>query len=313
MLERTSEYQIVHFLHLTQSFQALERCGISVKAPYVLGQTGTDLALPPLRAPKFIEFLRRAERIVVYQDVAKDTLLEHYPELDRERIHTVLKAVELPEHGAPLPPQVEAFLDGRSFVLLPAHLRAVKGIETALQAFRALLQRGNTTVLLVAGKVLEADYAHGLKLREHHNVICAELSREQMVTAFQRASLVLNTSHVESSPNALLEALYLGRPVVARRIPGVEGLLQIASARLGLDRRLSGTFDELAPVVFFEEQADGLEVLLARCLANPTALAQMGESAQRAFAYLSDREREGTAYKALYDAVVGETTRDAVR
>jgi L-malate glycosyltransferase len=302
-LAKQSAFDVCHFFHLTQSFEALQASKVRLAVPYVLTQTGTDMWPAPCRTPEFIEFLCGASCISVYQQTARQLLLEHYPELRAERVQVVLKSVDLPPLGAPLPAAAAAFVCNHLVVFLPAHLRPVKGVECALAAFahvRASRAIGLAPIaLLIAGDILDAAYAQRLRMDRHPGVLHVAFNRAQMVSAYACAAVVLNTSFTESSPNALLEALYLGKPVVARNIPGVRGLAELAAERLASAEVRAAS----APIALFEDSSElSLETVLRDCLDNPDRRLQMSTNAQRAFAYLGDVEREGAVYRDIYVA-----------
>jgi glycosyltransferase involved in cell wall biosynthesis len=313
-LREAASNTVTHFFHMTQAFAAVERCGYPLTSPYVISQTGTDLAEPVLRTPAFLRFMLNASRIVVYQDIAKQTLLSYYPELRPERVVTVLKAIDLPAVAASLPAAVDAALRQRFVVLLPAHLRPIKRVELALVAMLELARTlpRHPVTLLIAGGILDHEYASRLHLKQQLQVVQTELSREQMVTAFLRASLVVNTSTIESSPNAVLEALYLGRTVASADIPGVRGIYQSACSRLNTEVPLR--LGE-SPVLFYDIGAKppSLAQTIQACLADPAALTRSHELAKTAFAYLGDGARESAAYVAIYRDILAERDRAAVR
>jgi glycosyltransferase involved in cell wall biosynthesis len=53
-----------------------------------------------------------------------------------------------------------------------------------------------------------------------------EVPYDQMGDLYTRADLVLNCSLFEGMPNSLMEAMALGRPVLARDIPGNHSLIR---------------------------------------------------------------------------------------
>ena len=114
-------------------------------------------------------------------------------------------------------------------VLLPAALRPVKNVEMPLQALGGLAGQIPHLMLVLAGGVIDSGYAariQSMVAAAPYALWLGEVPHERMGALYARADIVLNCSHYEGMPNCLLEAMALGRPVVAVDIPGNRSLVR---------------------------------------------------------------------------------------
>lgn len=80
-----------------------------------------------------------------------------------------------------------------------------------------------TLTLVIAGGIIDQDYAatiHNLLSDASNAMWLGETPHELMGALYARADIVLNCSQSESMSNTLLEAMALGRAVLANDIPG---------------------------------------------------------------------------------------------
>jgi glycosyltransferase involved in cell wall biosynthesis len=193
--------------------------------PFVITVTGSDIHDPLLREhPETLTVLRSAQGVVCF-DEGDAALLAEYVPRSGGRLAVVPQGVE------PLPDVAgESFglADDAFVLLLPAALRPVKRVDFPLQALAPLMQRIPTLRLVIAGGVIDQDYAAIIR-----DMLCTapfaswlgEVPHELMGSLYRRAGLVLNCSRSESMPNSLMEAMVLGRPVLAVDIPGNRSLV----------------------------------------------------------------------------------------
>lgn len=108
-------------------------------------------------------------------------------------------------------------------VLLPAALRPVKNIEFPLRALAPLALEHEKLLLVIAGGVIDQIYAERIReilVDAPFATWLGEVPYEEMGALYMRADVVLNCSHFEGMPNSLLEAMAMGRTVLAADIPG---------------------------------------------------------------------------------------------
>ena len=229
--------------------------------------------------------------ITTSQDISE--LLHQRLGVPRERLHAIPTGVSLTDFtprspkpelaaGLGLPPGV--FVFGTVSVL-----RSWKGHLYLLEAFKSLLEQGLVALLVIVGdgpyrpvieeKVQELGLAEKVRLVGHQEWIPDWLA---LMDAFVLASY----AH-EGVPQSLLQALAMGKPVVATRtggipeviIPEETGLLASprdsralarAMSRLARDASLRERFSQQGPQVAslfsLDRMADALEALYAEIM-----------------------------------------------
>lgn len=208
-------------------------CGITARnlaeqmqIPYVMTMTGSDLNDQMLRNhPDTVSAIEGAQAIVCFHSSDADRLTDFFPNLSGE-VAVVAQGVE------PLPIVGDDSFGIRpdSFVLLlPAALRPVKRVEFPVISLSPLAQSDQSLQLVIAGGIIDHDYAASIRTMLNDRPFVTwlgEVPHERMGALYERADLVLNCSLAESMPNSLMEAMALGRPVLAANIPGNRSLIQ---------------------------------------------------------------------------------------
>ena len=263
--------------------------------PFLITITGSDLHDPRLREnPDTVQALRSADAVVCFHRDDADMVTGCFPSL-RGRMEVVPQGVE------PLP-----VVGGDSFglspddfvVLLPAALRPVKRIESALQAVETASHAMPDLRLVIAGGVIDEEYAAAVRTLLRHTpsaLWLGEVPHERMGALYRRADLVLNCSRSESMSNSLMEAMALGRPVLAADIAGNRSLVQ---------HGVTGWL--------FTDEADFTRLLLLIREDSRLRVA-CGERAREYLRANFSPLREAERYKALYSQIcshAGEVTRE---
>ena len=123
-------------------------------------------------------------------------------------------------HPAATPPA----LSPGPHLVVARNLEPIYGNDVALEAFARVLGRFPGARLSVAGSGPEAAalaalaQSLGVAAQVHFS---GRLNREQMAVLYRDAHLMLNASRVDNMPNAVLEALASGLPVVSTRAGGI--------------------------------------------------------------------------------------------
>ncbi len=109
-------------------------------------------------------------------------------------------------------------------LVVARNLEPIYGNDVALEAFARVLERFPGACLSVAGSGPEAaalaDLAQRLGIAAQVR-FSGRLDREQMAVLYRDAHLMLNASRVDNMPNAVLEALASGVPVISTRAGGI--------------------------------------------------------------------------------------------
>ncbi|KAI5916658.1 glycosyltransferase family 4 protein [Thauera sp. 2A1] len=114
-------------------------------------------------------------------------------------------------------------------LVVARNLEPIYGNDVALQAFARILEHFPTARLTVAGSGPEAaslaELARNLGIAERVH-FTGRLDRDQMAALYRDAHLMLNASRVDNMPNAVLEALASGVPVVSSNVGGIPHMVR---------------------------------------------------------------------------------------
>lgn len=264
---------VIHALHAYRTGRLLlnHRANHGSLPPVVLSFTGTDLAYD-LKDPERESVVRQAcdlaSAIVVYHEAAKEELSERLPS-NAGKIHIIAPAVHLAGSETGLRTQLGLPADAFVF-LFPAGVRPVKNLLFPLPLLAELQREHPHLRAVFAGPIIDQDEGHRLKamlVRFPWAHYAGVIPHEKMAGIYAEADVVVNTSHHEGLANAVLEAMYMGRPVLASDIPanaavirhGVNGLLYdspdafcLQASRLLTARTLRETLGE-ASATFVRE------------------------------------------------------------
>lgn len=272
----------IHALHVGKAGPAAlarsQRSGI----PLTVTFTGTDLELDlpdTARRASLIRVLEGAQGIALLHDGMKDILARFFPQ-GLSRAVVIRQGPALPSPAGRvcadwgIPPEAFVFL-------LPAGLRAVKRPGYALEPLRSLRKSYPQVHWLLAGPELESEVAAALQyaIRSHPWIqYTGEVSHSELVDLYHCSDVVLNTSAAEGMPNAILEAMSLGRPVLVSDCTGNRTLVE----------------SEVDGLVF-NSQAD-FEQQARRLLENPDLLDRLGRAARSKIQCCFRPETEITGY-----------------
>jgi len=254
--------------------------------PYVVVFGGTDLneyALDPPSLEAMGRAVNRAAGLVAFTTDFVDRCLALWPHV-RDRLRHVPQGVHTePSRSFSLKERLRLPSDAR-MLLLPSGLRPVKDPLLLLRCVSRWHQEDPRIHLVIAGLTYDQEFAGIVRRR------CAASSGLHYIGVLRRADLqaamlestaVLNTSLSECSPNALLEAMRLGCPVVARDIPGNTCLVR----------------HEATGLVF--DDPEGFRRQVHRLLDDPPLARRLGRQAQRYTVSAHSMEAERTAYARL--------------
>lgn len=262
--------------------------------PYVLIFGGTDLneyAFDPETLAVMTDAVDRAAALVAFTDNFVHRCLTLWPDVE-DKLWQIPQGVRiLPPTSFSLADRVGLDADDR-VLLLPAGLRPIKDPMMLFRCVREWHEDDPRIRLVIAGTGYDEDYEDMVRRQCANSPaldLVGALSPADLQTAMRQSAAVLNTSRSECSPNALLEAMRLQRPVLARNIPGNTCIVH---------HELTGlTFSDPAD---FRRQAQ-------RILADPWYAERL---ACHALAYVNrvhDLGRERAAYGRLLDRIAGDS------
>jgi len=243
----------------------------------LVAATGTDIYGDEPLAPESLESFRCASRIVVLQPRAIDA----FPAELRPRVRVIHQSVEPPRER---PSRAEDAFE----VATIAHLRPVKDPLLPAIAARALPPSSRIRVVLAGGLIddrMQPEIDRELRLNPRFRWL-GELSGPKVLGVLARSRLFVSSSRHEGGSNAVSEALALGVPVLATRIPGSIGLL-----------------GEGHPGLYEAGDAPELADLMRRAETDATFLRAL-EGRSRSLASLTDPARELERWRALLAEVL---------
>jgi glycosyltransferase involved in cell wall biosynthesis len=217
---------LIHGFHAYRVGPLALRLAQRVAAPLVVTLTGTDAnhdLFDGERTPVVRRVLEGAARITVFHQSLGERVGAVVPDVKR-RVVVVPQAVRLPVADSfdlrnrwPVPP-------GAILFVFPVGLRAVKNPVFPLGPLGRLTAAIPEMRLLYAGPVLEPSEGEALQralaARPWARHV-GEVPHSQMASLLSQADVVLNCSISEGGmANAVLEALSLGRAVLASDIDG---------------------------------------------------------------------------------------------
>ncbi len=286
---------LVHAFHAYRvgplGLRVARRAGVSL----LLTVTGTDAnhdLVDPERAGAVGEALAGAAAITVFHESIAERIVEVLPAV-RDRVHVVPQSVWFEEErgSAGVGPRERAAPASGPLLLFPAGIRMVKAPLFPLEPLDGLAPRHQGLELRYVGPILdpaEGDallaaisgrpWARFLGAVPHH---C-------MRAQIEAADVVLNCSISEGGmANSVLEAMALGRAVLASDIPGNRSLVE----------------DGVTGLVF--DGARDFARQLGRLLADGDLRRGLGETARARVLERFDPEREREGYLELYGRLCG--------
>ncbi|MGP3683340.1 glycosyltransferase [Streptomyces sp. IBSNAI002] len=197
------------------------RCSLNL--PYVVVFGGTDLnefSLDPAHLAVMAEAVAGADALVAFNDDFVLRCLALWPDTIR-KLYAIPQAVDTDPSDFSLKDRLGLPDDAKVF-LLPAGLRPVKDPLFLTRCVDEWHREDPRVCLVMAGVSYDGfDEIVRRRCLRHSGVHYAGvLNRRDLHAAMREATAVLNTSISECSPNAVLEAMHLGTPVIARDIPG---------------------------------------------------------------------------------------------
>jgi glycosyltransferase involved in cell wall biosynthesis len=224
--------ELVHAFHAFRVGPLALRLARRLEVPFVVTLTGTDAnhdLFDPARAPLVRRVLEGAGRLIVFHPSIAERVGAALPDL-RERFAVVAQAASL-EDGDAVPLAARWPLPAaRVLFLFPAGIRDVKRPRLPLAPLDALVVRRPEVRLLYVGPVLDAGegeaLARALRDRPWARHI-GDVPHASMRSLFDASDVVLNCSLSEGGmANSVLEALAMGRAVLASDIEGNRSLVE---------------------------------------------------------------------------------------
>lgn len=272
---------LFHAFHAYHTGPLARELASEFRVPYLITLTGSDLFDPALRDhPLTQSAVAQAACITCFDQLVAGQAAAAF-QVAEGRLRVIPQGVE-PFFGAtPLSKVSDAFV-----VLLPAALRPVKGVDDAIAQLAPLAASEPRLNLWVAGGALDQIYAEQLlqmTAGQPWISLLGEIPRQRMGDYYLTADLVLNSSWFEGGmANALLEAMVMGKPLLARDIAGNRSLVQ--------DQKTGWLYRD----------GDEMRHLLTMIMEQPAQRLLVGQAAQQRAQNVYSPAREVKALVELY-------------
>ncbi|WP_408006118.1 glycosyltransferase family 4 protein [Pseudalkalibacillus sp. A8] len=220
---RMDSCDLFHILHFDRFAKWMQKKNVELTKPYIVTSGGTDVN-EKMENPISKDLLLNASAITVFTDDAKDKVTGAYPQLDG-RVEVVPQSFWLPEDGDFNDIDLH---EGYPKMLLPSGVRKVKDVLYVMDEIESLTKEYPELRFVIAGEPLEKEEVEHVKVYEDKNswfTYVGSLPLASMTSVYKWADMVLNTSVSEGQPLSLMEAMYYGKPVIARRNGGNESLI----------------------------------------------------------------------------------------
>ena len=214
---------------------------------YSLTLHGSDLLLHgTYLEPK----LQNCRFCITISDYNRHYILERFPGVDPEKIFVSRIGVDVPPETKFVPSPRHNNLE-KIMLLTVGRLHAVKNHEFLIRACAHLRGRGLDFECLIAGEGPERVHLERM-IRKHglqdQIKLLGYIARDRMTSLYRDADLVVLTSRSEGIPLVLMEAMALGKIVLAPAITGIPELVIPGKTGFLFE---PGNYDDFVNRVFF--------------------------------------------------------------
>ena len=278
--------QLIHGFHAHYCGGLARHLAERLNLPLVITITGSDLHDPLLRDhTDTVLAIEAANSMICFGASEAAKLIHYFPQV-AERVTVISQGVEL----LPVASPYNTGIPDHAFVLLlPAAIRPVKWVEFPVLALKSLTSTFPLIRLIIVGGIIDQDYAATIRsilCEAPYATLLGEIPHEQMGAVYNRADVVLNCSRSESMSNTLLEAMAIGKPVLANDIPGNRALI---------DHEVTG-------LLYQDEESFVKNVI--RLMENAELRADLGRRAGEYMHASFSPENEAAAHIRLYNSLI---------
>lgn len=291
LVEQIEKSQLLHALHFRRFAEWLEKNQVDINIPYLVTSGGTDVNID-IFSPEYKELigkvLKNAAAITVYSEDAKQKLLAVYEDLN-EKIYIIKQSVWFPELTDAEANKPLKLSETGPKIVLPAGLRQVKDVLFVLPALIKLKERFPTLTFTIIGASIESSVLKAVKntIEKYAWITYYEaIPIEQMISIYEQSDVVINSSFSEGQSSALLEAMLIGKPVLARNNGGNKSIIRHLETGF--------LFDDVDQVY------DQLNQLLSNC----TLYEQIASQGREYVKKNHTLEEEVNTYMQLYEQIL---------
>ncbi|MBI3035076.1 glycosyltransferase family 4 protein [Candidatus Woesearchaeota archaeon] len=221
---------LVHGFHAYKSGVIGSEVCRKLYVPLIITITGTDANINLFqddKRDKLKEILSFAKKIVVFHKTMKEKITKEIPYL-RSKIKTIKQTVKLRHKHCEIRKKL-GIAQKDAIFFLPAAIRQIKYGNFYFEEFLKLNKKYGIKLIL-AGPVLDEEFAKGFfnKIKNHDWVYyIPKIPHDEIKCVFEDIDVSLNTSVTEGGmANAVLEAMSVGKPVLASAIEGNKSIIK---------------------------------------------------------------------------------------
>ncbi len=214
---------LFHVLHFDRFSKWMQKKDFELTKPYVVTSGGTDVN-EKMENPISKDLLLNASVITVFTDEARVKVVDTYPEL-KDRVEVVPQSFWVPEDGDSGDIDLPV---GYPKILVPSGIRKVKDVLYVVNEVEMLTKMYPELQFVITGEPLDKEEVKIVKAYENDYswfTYAGSVPLVSMSNVYKWADVVLNTSISEGQPLALMEAMYYGIPILARKNAGNESLI----------------------------------------------------------------------------------------
>ncbi len=269
-LHEKEHFDIIHGLFLSPSGLVAANVSAEIDRPFVASIRGNDwetMRYSPLLAASSRWVLERADLVTsvssaLLEKAQKTVHITHGKVISNAFDSSLFDHRLLKEIGSQ---QVRQFLKvkgiGGLVIGTVAMIRHKKGHRVLFEAFRVLLDKCSDAVLLMVGdyhserdRVVFTQQIEELGLKDRL-FITGEVPHTQVLAWLKEMDIFAYPSLYEGSPNALLEAMACGLPVVGSQVDGISDLIIDEENGISIP---AGCVDKLAETLILLTKDQGL-------------------------------------------------------
>ncbi|MCK5835625.1 MAG: glycosyltransferase family 4 protein [Desulfobacula sp.] len=257
---------VLHGLHAYQC-RVAQKLSLQLKIPYILTLTGSDYEECLIDSVKYEKALNKkgvkeitlnamkdASYLVVYNNETREKILSIFPEFTT-KMSIIAKGVPIINHGN-YSFRDRNSLDDKDFVFsLVSGIRPRKNNFCPIDSLGQLRGKYKKIVLTFVGPV--ADEQYDKELREKIKGLdwiryVGGVSIDNMKSVFLESDVVLNCSHFEGESNAIIEAMYYGRPLLVSEVDGNIPLVEDGVDGLFFEQGNGESFKDKAEILIVD-------------------------------------------------------------
>jgi len=172
--------------------------------------------------------MNKSDAIIVPSEYLKNVFSEF--NFDVDVIPNIINLEKFKPKG-----QLQSAVEGHPHLIVARNLESIYGIKTAIDAAKLLKESYPNLKLSIAGSGPQRDelkqYIRQAGLEENV-ILTGKLDPDEMVSLYHSADIMINPTTVDNMPNAILESMACGVPVVTTNVGGIPYIVKNESTAL---------------------------------------------------------------------------------